>query len=111
MTTVYFIFVRMDGLYGYFPANGGTFKILKYFPLRSMLKYCITTMSAEPGRKAAYSDDYQRIGMEQPFHKIAMNLNIAASTAHQVYKKFVSTGNVQAKNHLSVEPWMSIQSY
>ena len=31
--------------------------------------------------------------------QIAMNLNIATSTAHQVYHKFVLTGNVQAKNH------------
>ena len=35
--------------------------------------------------------------MEQPFYKIARNLNIATSTAHQVYKKFVLTGLVGAK--------------
>ena len=77
-------------------------------------------MSAEPGRKTAYSDDlrwrviYQRIGMGQPFHKIAMNLNIAASTAHQVYKKLSQLEMYKLRiteKDLSVESWISIQSY
>jgi len=58
--------------------------------------------SAEPGRKAPYSRDirwrvvWQRIGMELPFKKIAMNLNIAASTAYLHYKRFETTGEVRS---------------
>ena len=57
-------------------------------------------MSAEPGRKKAYSPDirwrivYQRIAMNLPFYKIARNLNIAASTAHKAYDLFENTGGV-----------------
>ena len=59
-------------------------------------------MSAEPARKKAYSVDlrwrivYQRIGMALPFYKIAKNLSIATSTAHRIYTKFETTGDVQA---------------
>ena len=58
-------------------------------------------MSAEPGRKRAYSVDirwrvvYQRIGMELHFHKIANRLNIATSTAHRIYQQFKRTGSVE----------------
>ena len=58
-------------------------------------------MSAEPGRKRAYSVDirwrvvYQRIGMELRFHEIANRLNIATSTAHRIYQQFERTGNVE----------------
>ena len=61
----------------------------------------LATMSAEPARKKAYSVDlrwrvvYQRIGMALPFYKIAKNLNIATSTAHRVYKKFETSGDVK----------------
>ena len=47
-------------------------------------------MSAEPGRKRAYSTDirlrviYQRIGMGLRFCEIATNLNIAISTAFRI---------------------------
>ena len=34
--------------------------------------------------------------MALPFYKIAKNLNIATSTAHRVYKKFETSGDVQA---------------
>ena len=53
-------------------------------------------MSAEPGRKRAYSDDikwrvvYQRIGMQKSFSRIAASLNIAPSTAHRLYSSFVA---------------------
>ena len=49
-----------------------------------------SVMSAEPGRKTAYSNDlrwrivYQRIAMNLPFVKIAQNLNIAVSTVHRI---------------------------
>ncbi len=45
-------------------------------------------MSAEPGRKTAYSTDigwrvvWRRIGMEQNFTEIGARLQIASSTAH-----------------------------
>ena len=58
-------------------------------------------MSAEPGRKRAYSVDirwrvvYQRIGMELHFHEIANRLNIATSTAHRIYQQFARTGDVE----------------
>jgi transposase len=59
-------------------------------------------MSAEPARKKAYSVDvrwrvvYQRIGMALPFYKIAKNLSIATSTAHRLFQKFASSGDVRA---------------
>ena len=49
-------------------------------------------MSAEPGRKTAYSNDlrwrivYQRIAMNLPLVKIAQNLNVAVSTVHRIYR-------------------------
>ena len=60
-------------------------------------------MSAEPGRKKAYSGDirwrvvYQRIGMHLKFESIARNLNIAASTAHRIYSLFERTGSVDSQ--------------
>ena len=62
-----------------------------------------TCLSAEPGRKAPYSNDlrwrivWQRAGMELSFRHIARNLNISISTAHSVYKKFEETGDVSPK--------------
>ena len=55
-------------------------------------------MSAEPGRKSAYSTDvrlrvvYQRIGMGLTFQTIAQNLNIATSTVHRIFKQFELSG-------------------
>ena len=57
-------------------------------------------MSAEPGRKKAYSSDlrwcivYQRLAMNLPFEKIAHNLNVAVSTAHRTYRLFEESGSV-----------------
>ena len=61
-------------------------------------------MSAEPGRRSAYSADirwrivYQRIGMNLGLEKIARNLNIAVSTVHRVYHLFLSTDSVDPKS-------------
>ena len=58
-------------------------------------------MSAEPGRKQAYSVNirwrivYQRIGVELHFHEIASGLNIVTSTAHRIYQQFEHTENVE----------------
>ena len=57
-------------------------------------------MSAEPGRKTAYTPDigwrvvWRRIGMEQSFSQIAEALQIASSTAHRIYTRFRVTGDV-----------------
>ena len=62
-----------------------------------------TCLSAEPGRKAPYSNDlrwrivWQKAGMELLFRHIARNLNISISTAHSVYNKFQETGDVSPK--------------
>ena len=59
------------------------------------------TMSAEPGRKKAYSIDlrwrvvYQRIGMNLSFPKIAERMNIAISTVYRIYAHFEQTGEVE----------------
>jgi len=64
-------------------------------------------MSAEPGRKTAYSADFrwrvvwQRIGMGLTFKKIAENLNIACSTAQATYKLFEQTGGVDPRGQPS----------
>ena len=56
-------------------------------------------MSAEPGRKRAYSTDirlwivHQRTGMGLTFYEIARNLNIAISTAHRIFKQFETSGD------------------
>ena len=71
---------------------------LRTFDIRSNLKswrdisncsaFLLVAMSAEPGRKKAYSGDirwrvvYQRIGMHLTFEAIARNLNIKHSTPH-----------------------------
>jgi len=58
-------------------------------------------MSAEPGRKKAYSIDlrwrvvYQRIGMNLSFPKIAERMNIAISTVYRIYAHFEQTGEVE----------------
>ena len=57
-------------------------------------------MSAELGRKRAYSTDvqlrivYQRIGMDLRFYEIAKNLNIAISTAYRIFKQFEISGDI-----------------
>ena len=62
-----------------------------------------TCLSAEPGRKAPYSNDlcwrivWQKAGMELSFRHIARDLNISISTSHSVYKKFQETGDVSPK--------------
>ena len=60
-------------------------------------------MSAEPGRKAAYSSDlrwrvvWQRIGMELPFREIANNRSLSLGTVHNHFKLFEMTGEVTPK--------------
>ena len=57
-------------------------------------------MSAEPGRKTAYSNNlqwrivYQRIAMNLPLVKIAQNLNVTVSTVHRIYRLFEESGTV-----------------
>ena len=60
-------------------------------------------MSAEPGKRCAYSADirwrivYQRIGMNLGYEKIARNLNVSVSTAYRIYHLFLSTDSVNPK--------------
>ena len=71
---------------------GGEFKI-----------YNTVAMSAEPGRKTAYSADigwrvvWRRIGMEQNYKEIGSLLQIAPSTAHRIFTRFKVTGNVSPR--------------
>lgn len=57
-------------------------------------------MSAEPGRKTAYSADigwrivWRRIGLEQSFKEIGEKLQISQSTAHRIFVRFKATSNV-----------------
>ena len=57
-------------------------------------------MSAEPGRKAPYSNDlrwrvvWQRVGMEHTFREIANNLCLSLGTVHNHFKRFQTTGEV-----------------
>ena len=57
-------------------------------------------MSAEPGRKAAYSNDlhwqivWQRIGMELTYRRIAKNLSLSLGTVHNVNRNFKETCEV-----------------
>ena len=57
-------------------------------------------MSAEPGRKTAYSNDlrwrivYQRIAVNLPLVKIAQNLNVGVSTVYRIYRLFEESGTV-----------------
>ena len=61
-------------------------------------------MSAEPGRKAAYSADigwrvvWQHIGMNLSYKEIGARLQIASSTAHRIFSRFKMSGDVVAKN-------------
>ena len=86
------------------------------FDIRSYLKswrgisncsaFLLVALSAEPGRKKAYSGDicwrvvYQRIGMHLTFEAIARNLNIATSTTHRIYSLFDRTGSVNPQTNL-----------
>lgn len=71
--------------------------------MQSTVVTMATCLSAEPGRKAPYSNDlrwrivWQRTGMDLSFRNIARNLNISISTAHSICKKFEETGDVSPK--------------
>lgn len=60
-------------------------------------------MSAEPGRKTAYSVDlrwrvvWQRLALDLPLRAIASNLSISVGTAHNIFKRFEDTGEVDPK--------------
>ena len=59
--------------------------------------------SAEPGRKAPYSNDlrwriiWQRFGMELPLRKVAENLNVSLGTSFNICKLFENTGSVNTR--------------
>ena len=57
-------------------------------------------MSAEPSRRRAYTPDigwrvvWNRIGLDMTFGDIGRRLQIAPSTAHRLYKRFLRTDDV-----------------
>ena len=60
--------------------------------------------SAEPERKTAYSDDLRwrivwlRLTRELSYREVAKSLCVSLGTVHNVWRKFVATGEVAAKN-------------
>ena len=60
-------------------------------------------MSAESGRKTAYSADigwrvvWQHIGMRLTYKQIGTRLHIASSTAHRIFARFKTSGDVVPK--------------
>lgn len=60
-------------------------------------------MSAEPGRKTAYSTDlrwrviWQKLGMGLGYRQIAHHLNISVGTVYNTYKLFERTDSVEEK--------------
>ena len=65
--------------------------------------------SAEPGRTTAYSTDigwrvvWQRLGMEYTYEQIGRWLQIAPSTAHRIFSRFKSTGDIAPREQPSRE--------
>ena len=59
--------------------------------------------SAEPERKTAYSDDlswwivWLRLTRELSYQEVAKNLCMSLGTVHNVWKKFMESGEVTAK--------------
>ena len=73
-------------------------------------------MSAEPGRKAPYSEDirwrvvWQKIGMGLKFRTIARNLSVSLGTVHNHFKRFEETGDVMAASKASRENLRALNS-
>ena len=65
--------------------------------------------SAEPTRRAAYSQDlrwrvvWQRLALDLRYLLIARNLNISVGTAHNIFKLFEATGDVEPKKPIPRE--------
>ena len=84
----------------FFAACGASYCYRNTICILRLKRLLAMSMSAEPGRKKAYSIDlrwrivYQRIGMNFTYERIGKNLNISMSTAHRTYKIFLTTGNV-----------------
>ena len=59
--------------------------------------------SAESGHSTAYFDDiqwrifWQRLVRELSFNEIAKNLNIAVGTTHNIWSRYMLTGEVSDK--------------
>lgn len=72
--------------------------------MRTWLRAQFLKMSAEPGRKKAYSSDigwrvvWGRLALSMSFRDIALHLQIATSTAQRIYTRFELTGDVQPVN-------------
>lgn len=75
-------------------------------------------MSAEPLRKRAYTPDigwrvvWNRIAMDMSFTDIGRRLQIAPSTAHRIFKRFLRTDNVALRKQPSCRPqWRVLDEY
>ena len=77
----------------------------------------MATFSTEPGRKTAYSVDirwrvvWQRLAKELSFREIARNLNISLGTAHNIWERFVQTGEVDANKQPLREDLRKLDEY
>ena len=73
--------------------------------------------SAEPGRKAAYSEDlrwrviWKKLCSEKSYREIAQNLDISLGTVHNVWETFVATGDVSAKKPPARESQRVLDEY
>ena len=82
-----------------------------------LLEFKKSKMSAEPGRKAAYSADigwrvvWQHIGMNLSYKEIGARLQIASSTAHRIFSRFKMSGDVVAKSTSSATNQELIDDY
>ena len=71
--------------------------------LRAYWEANLLMMSAETGRKAPYSSDlrwrvvWQRTAMELKLREISRNLGLSLGTVHDVWKRFVLTGDVESR--------------
>ena len=79
----------------------GNFKSLVHEPAQYLLVISISmALSAEPGRKAPYSNNlrlrivWQKIGKELSCWEIANNLNVSTGTVSNILKRFEETGKV-----------------
>ena len=85
------------------PLTDGALYTVKFKICSFKLAIFKMSRSAEPTRRAPYSNDlrwrivWQRIALGHGFEKIASNLNISVGTAHNIFKLFEATGEVDHK--------------
>ena len=100
MGTVFFVWLRISVIVSVFVDRSlVSARFKKFLPGNDF-----TMTSAEPSKTAAYSIDigwrvvWQRIGMGLTYKEIAIRLQIAVSTAHRLFQRYESTGDVAPLN-------------